>query len=542
MIESTSLILIYIAFLALAMKRLMTYLHALQQDDYDCGRLMTWIKKNRVFDKRLSFVLLLLGVGAFFTPWQYTPFIHFAVFAAVAFVAFREKDPRKDSKKKLAMTTRAKRIFFAGLFFALLFSSATLLHPHPWVWLFAVQMILPSLLLGSLILWPIEQAIQQNYWNEAKEKMALYQPTVIGITGSFGKTSVKHILGHILKMQAPTLITPGSVNTPMGITRIIREQLEENHKYFVVEMGAYGPGSIELLCRLTPPDFGLITAIGHAHYERFKSLDTVAKAKYELAEAVLERSGKMIVHERTLRFDYARQMKSENNNSFIVCGESVAVNAQDQKSFLQKSDVNIQRYTQSAKGLEVYINWKNTTYIVFAPLFGTHHAHNLAMAFVTALELGLEPEAINAALAKMPQIEHRLQVKRQKDGTVLIDDAFNSNPLGFSAALEILALLSNGKRGILITPGMVELGTTHDTAHHTIGSFAGECCDVAIVIQPKRIPTFIEGFKKTGSGKKLIEVESFAEAAEWLEKNKQPSDVVLIENDLPDIYENIPRM
>src|SRR6202050_4878731 len=111
---------------------------------------------------------------------------------------------------------------------------------------------------------------------------------VIAVTGSYGKTSVKHILGHVLETAAPTLITPGSVNTAMGIARVVRERLQPHHRYFVVEMGAYGPGSIRRLCALTPPKMGLVTAIGMAHYERFKTLETVAAAKFELAEAVAE--------------------------------------------------------------------------------------------------------------------------------------------------------------------------------------------------------------------------------------------------------------
>ena len=107
----------------------------------------------------------------------------------------------------------------------------------------------------------------------------------------------------------------------MGTTRIIREQLQPNHKYMLAEMGAYGPGSITKLCGLTPPDFGIISSIGHAHYERFRTLDTVAEAKYELAEAVLEKNGKVIVHEKTLKFEHSRTIRTRSNDNFIVCGE-----------------------------------------------------------------------------------------------------------------------------------------------------------------------------------------------------------------------------
>src|SRR5206468_12245453 len=128
----------------------------------------------------------------------------------------------------------------------------------------------------------------------AHSKLQRLNPVVIGVTGSYGKTSVKHILGHVLETAGPTLITPGSVNTAMGIARVIRERLQPHHRYLVVEMGAYGIGSIRRLCALTPPRLGIISAIGKAHYERFKSLDAVAQAKFELAEAAAGNGGSVV--------------------------------------------------------------------------------------------------------------------------------------------------------------------------------------------------------------------------------------------------------
>ncbi len=167
---------------------------------------------------------------------------------------------------------------------------------------------------------PNETAVQKRFWSEAHQKLLSLKPTIVGITGSYGKTSTKHLLGHILEMQAPTLITPGSVNTPMGIARVVRERLAAHHRFFVCEMGAYGPGSIERLCRLAPPDVAVITAIGMAHYERFKTLDTVARTKFELAEAVAEKNGTVILAEQVLEFEYAKDFRRRYNEKTIVVG------------------------------------------------------------------------------------------------------------------------------------------------------------------------------------------------------------------------------
>ena len=140
----------------------------------------------------------------------------------------------------------------------------------------------------------------------------------------------------------------------------------------------------------------------------------------------------------------------------------------------------------------------------------------------------------------MPQIQHRLEVKKQPDGTIFIDDAFNSNPEGFASALNLLGAFPGRK--ILITPGMVELGAAHDEEHEKIGRRAGEICDIVLLVLPQRVPSFVKGFKATGGDKRLVEIASFKDALGWLDRSRQPGDVVLIENDLPDIYESLPKI
>jgi len=550
MIELAYTIIIYLTFLVLAAKRLMTYLHVLQQEDYDNTRLMKWIFDHKAFDKRLSFGFVVLSVA-----WLYIPafFIAFLIFMGLAVATYLEKDPRKSVKKKLVATDRAKRVFFPALTVMAILGVWCFvpLYPYsmtPWVWVIIIQLIPVVLLLINVCLMPFEHVIQKKYWNEAYEKIRALRPTVIGVTGSFGKTSVKHILGHILSTQARTLITPGSVNTPMGITRIVREQLDESHKYFIVEMGAYGPGSIKDLCTLTPPDYGVITAIGHAHYERFKSLETVSRAKYELAEAVMEKgTGKTIIHERTLKFPYGRSLKLENPQRFVVCGDTPETDVRKQKdvSYLAKDDVHIYGITQTENGLEIKFGTGDKVHTLNPPLYGLHHRHNTVLAVITAMELGIEIEAIQTALLSLPQISHRLEVKpNAAEGYTLIDDAYNSNPLGFRSALDLMTILNKDGRNILITPGMIELGIAHDEIHEQIGQYAAQVVDVAIVVNGGRIPTFVSSFKREAKdkGRTLVEVDSFAEAQKWINDNKQSGDLILIENDLPDMYERIPVM
>ena len=525
----TSIILL-VGFMGFAFKRLLVYLHAFQQEEYDGNRFMAWLFRHKLFDRKLTLILLLLGFAWFFAGGLYI-FVDFAVLAAFGFIAYTEPDPRTHSKKKLAMTERAKRIMLVAMSLVTVLGCIVFLIHMPWIWIIPVQLV-PILLVGAnAILQPYENAVQKKLLSEAHNKIKQLNTTIIGVTGSFGKTSVKHILGHVLQTVAPTLVTPGSVNTPMGITRIIREELNETHKYFIVEMGAYGPGSIERLCKLAPPNFGIITAIGHAHYERFKSLDTVAQTKFELAQNVLQNGGKTIVHENTLKFPYSSEFERNHGESLIVCGDD------------ETNALTIENIRQTLHGLEVRVRFQDKVHVIEAPLFGAHHGENLALAFAAAVSLGIEPAIVINALKSTPQIPHRLQVKPySKDSGIIIDDAFNSNPRGFNSALALLRDIGKHKRKILITPGMVELGAAHDEIHKQIGTHAAQSCDIAIIVQSSRIPTFIRAFlEEARSDQQLMEVETFAEAQKWINDNIQKDDMILIENDLPDVYERLPK-
>ncbi len=534
---------IFVTFMAFSAKRLMNFLHALQQDDYHNGRFFAWILKHKVFDTRVSLALVAVGVAAVFAPVAGF-FINIGVFLVFILAAYFEKDARKESKKPLVLTKRAQRILGVSLAYTLLVTVGASYSSAPFLWVLAVQLLPILLIFGNASLNPYEGAVQKKFYTEAQARLEQVSPAVIGITGSYGKTSVKHILGHILSKSAPTLVTPGSVNTLMGITRIIRERLQDNHKFFIVEMGAYGPRSIANLCDLTPPDYGIISSIGHAHYERFKTLETVVEAKYELAEAVLARKGTMIVHERTLKFEHSRDMRNKNMESFVACGEPLRTRSpknEQEFSYLAPDDLKILSVEQTPKGLCVVVEWQGERHTLRAPLYGVHHGHNIALAFVCAVRLGMEPKDIRSALATVPQIKHRLEVKEQSDGSYIIDDAFNSNPPGFRAALHVSKVLADhsGGRAILVTPGIVELGGAHDEVHRTIGQLAAEVCDVVLLVQPNRIPTFIEGFDEKPHDKTLIEFERFSDAQDWLVQNKEQGDVILLENDLPDIYEQV---
>jgi UDP-N-acetylmuramoyl-tripeptide--D-alanyl-D-alanine ligase len=523
-----------IGFIVFTARRLLTYLHLFQQEEYDNPRFLAWLWRERAFDRRLSLVLLaVLAAEVLLQGWALPSGVFVAVVGvACAALAIFERDPRKTGKKPLAMTTRAKRIYGIALTLcAVLGIAAALATEFVLVWIIAVQLVPLTLIGANLLLAPFEARVQRRYWDEAHEKLRRLDPVVIGITGSYGKTSVKHILGHVLETAAPTLITPGSVNTAMGIARVVRERLQPHHRYFVVEMGAYGIGSIGRLCALTPPKLGIITAIGKAHYERFKSLEAVAQAKFELAEAARDNGGTVIVAADTLEFARPREFLERHRDHVVMVGDGDTAN------------LTIKSLHQEPDGIVAWVTWRGGAYELRAPLFGLHQGRNVALAFAAACSLGMAPEDVVASLKSTPQIAHRLEVKRQGDGTIVIDDAYNSNPVGFASALALLDVLQrpDGRR-ILVTPGMVELGSEHEAEHARIGRLAAAHVDVLVAVAPHRVAPLVHAFSAAAPRREVISCAGFAEARGWLDRTLGGQDVVLIENDLPDLLEQQLRL
>jgi UDP-N-acetylmuramoyl-tripeptide--D-alanyl-D-alanine ligase len=522
-----------IGFVVFAARRLLTYLHIFQQEEYDGPRFLRWLLHSGAFDRRLSIAIVVLFVAQWIVGSSASAWLFPAAIGAVCLAAAAiERDPRKDAKKPLAMTARAKRIYAVSL--ALLIAvgvAAALVTDIALVWLVPVQLVPVALAAATLLLAPSETRVQRHYWQEAHATLKRIDPMVIAVTGSYGKTSVKHILGHVLETAAPTLITPGSVNTAMGIARIVREQLRPHHRYLVVEMGAYGIGSIARLCALTPPKLGIITAIGKAHYERFKTLDAVARAKFELAEAAHANEGTAIVASDTLQFDWPRHYVEAHRDRVVTVGPEA------------DADLAIRSLRQDTDGIAAEILWRGEIYRLKAPLYGEHQGRNIALAFAAACSLGLTPADVVASLRSTPQIAHRLEVKRQGDGTIVIDDAYNSNPVGFASALGLLdALRPPGGRRILVTPGMVELGAAHQEEHERIGRLAAEHVDVLLAVAPQRVEPLAAAFAAAAPEREIVPCAGFAEARQWLDRNLAGHDVVLIENDLPDLYERPPRL
>ena len=517
------------------------FLHFFQQEEYDARRYLYWWFGSNSFERRSTFFALIFTlISLYILPESYYLFMAasclFAVVIALAGVSNRPAN----SKKPLVMTARATRIFtvayclqlalmaYASVYAASVLNQYCTLPYLPVTLLFsAIFFILVPVFIVSanLLLAPYEFLNQMKFYKEAQAILLDKKPVLIGITGSYGKTSIKQILAHILNAHAPTLATPGSVNTVMGIARIIREKLTRDHEYFIVEMGAYGIGSIQRLCRFTPPEIGIVTAVGVAHFERFKSQETIFEAKSELPQA-LSQDGFVILNGDD---PFCRRMAERSKAKALFYGSNQGAG---------RLDCRLTEYQLTAEGIRCCFEYDGTTHQVTLPIYGLHQAMNAAGAFLTAMQLGVAPLTALAALKSMPPIDHRLVVQKSAGGVTVIDDAYNSNPTGFENALDVLQVLP-GQRKILVTPGMVELGQREAEEHQRLAPKIAESCDVICLIAPRRSPGFLEAIQQCGvTGERLKPFDTLQQARDYLNLIVKAGDVILYENDLPDLYES----
>jgi UDP-N-acetylmuramoyl-tripeptide--D-alanyl-D-alanine ligase len=525
-------------------RRGLRYLRYFQQEEYNGARFKDWLLEKRTFDTKGTLVALIAALASKFgTGGRMEDCLVICVMAAavLVFIGFKEEDPRKVGKIKLKMTDRATAIYnlAVGLYAIatiLIIAGTYFLGAGDSIyiyWLVALVLIQSApiwLAIANALLWPSELKKQQAFLQEAKDILADYQPYTIGITGSYGKTSTKAILGSILEAIEPTFWTPGSINTEMGITRQIRENLKPQQELAIIEMGAYQIGSIAKLCRFTPPNAGLVTAVGVMHLERFGGAENIYKAKCELPQAI-PADGLLVCNGDN---PGARKMAGEYPKATtLLYGLEPELGHLD----CWMSDIEA-----GMDGTTFIIHWQGKKYPGFTKLLGAPMLSNLVGSFTMACALGKDPDYVIAAIANIEPANSRLNLRKNGDGFIL-DDSYNSNPIGFASALEVLEVLEGGRK-ILMTPGMVELGDVQAAENRQVALKAAAICDLAIVVGDTNKEALKAGLLEGGlAPDKLMEFPNRDLALAYLTspEHRQAKDMILIENDLPDLYEAIAK-
>lgn len=497
------------------------YIHMAQLEGYKARPTFFWIMKNRQTTLLLPVLIgmLSLVISVFF------PVVGAVVYAfAVGYLTWRRS--KRPQKKPLTYTARVKRLVAIVGFWSLALAAGSMcvsLYSGQDGWGFALYLLTPFVVCLSLLCaWPMEESIKKGYFRDAQRRLAAREDLIkIGITGSFGKTSTKFILGTLLREKYNVLVPPSSFNTPMGLTRVVREQLKDEHEVFLAEMGAKHKGDIKELCDLVHPTIGVITSVGPQHLETFGSLEVIKSTKYELIDALPQDGVSFFPSDGGICEEFFHKTHKGKKHLCGLSGVDLFVTAKDATVGPFGS-----RFLLCIEGKQMQAE---------VPLLGKHNIENILLCCAVAWHLGLREEELLRGLKKLQPVEHRLQILPSGNGLTVIDDAFNSNPTGAHAALDVLASFPNKR--IIITPGMVELGKDEDAHNLAFGKKMASCVDVAILVGLNRVKPIVQGLEEGGFSKENLHlVRTLEEASKLLPTLAGAGDVVLFENDLPDNY------
>lgn len=490
------------------------------------------------------------------------------LFQIMIYKGFQPKHP-------LVFTPRVVRLLFTN---AVLFIGSitalwctTLSHPFvviPFVFMFLLAPVI--VVLTNLINRPLELMINAGYYAQAKKRVqdAPFL-RIAAITGSFGKTSVKNILGDMLKRDFNTLVPPSSFNTKLGLTKVIRADLLPTTEVFIAEMGAKKKGEIKETVDMLTPDISVITTVVGQHLETFGSVEKIVAEKSWVYRG-LRKGGTAIINaddpllaELPMRDDVRCvriSAKGNPNCAPSVYVEDIAVDANGSSFTLVDAravseDKATERPASSATpedsdGQDTVPTGDadriSTERIHPQPirtrmrtgLLGAHNIFNILVAATVALELGANISHIVSATETLQPVKNRLS-QRMENGITILEDAFNSNPIGAKAALDVLAMIPSNKR-VIITPGMIELGKNEKAVHEQFGKQIAAVCDEVVLVTKKQTENIYRGLEKAGFDmKRVIIVKGMREALKNIHKICKAGDTVLIENDLPDAYEEV---
>ena len=314
-------------------------------------------------------------------------------------------------------------------------------------------------------------------------------------------------------------MTPASFNTPLGITRVVREDLKPIHETFVCEMGADKVGDIDELMHFVHPGYGMVTSIGPQHLNTFGSLENIIREKMLMIEE-LDRDGVGFIN---CDNEYIRNYDIKNTCKVVRCGISC-----------EDVDYRAVDIEFKALGTSFAVVHNEERYPFETKLLGEYNVSNILLAIALGRELNISWSELQKAVASIEKIEHRLELKKI-NGFTFIDDAFNANPVGSEMSLNVLSRM--GKDRWIVTPGMIDLGEKEEEINYAFGQKMLNKADKVILVGPRQTEPIYRGLKDSGFDMEQVwVVEKVAEAFQFIYQNASASDTILLENDLPDAF------
>ncbi|MCL2822256.1 MAG: Mur ligase family protein [Firmicutes bacterium] len=525
--------------------------HILQLSSYKSKGIFDWLKRTKFnFAFRyFSLAFFSFACAAIFCFSFSQDFNFLRYFGLIFFVAlssfFIVLNKKQKSKVPLKITNRVLRLLIVLFFVCFAFSFLLVFLPFKTTLSYSLAVLTPLFIpllvaFSNIIAIPIETLVSLFHKSKAGKKLAKSPNLIkIGISGSFGKTTTKNILDTLLSTSKRVLKSPKSFNTPMGLALTINQNDLSEFDIFIAELGAKKSGEITSLCDFIKPNHGIVTATGCQHLETFLSLETAIKTEFDLSGKVdgylcLNLDDKNVLDLCILQQNL---INKKDKNQLLFAGEKSNFDqliSDNKYDCIFKDNPNILLYSNlkiDENGTSFDIKIGGQTKKIKTVLMGRHIGQVFCQAAILAINLGISLEQIEQAAPLIMPVPHRLQLIKTANGIVL-DDAYNSNPIGAKNALEVLNVFDKTK--VVISPGFVELGAIEDEENFKLGIEISKAADFLIVVKTQ---TIADGAKSNQMGDdKIFVVQSLTEAIEVLKSLNLINSAVLFLNDLPDNY------
>ncbi len=521
----------------------MKYLLVLQQCGYWRKRYFKWVgSKDSSYNSRLMLLCLLAFLFFCVLCMCFSGMLGKAVSSYVGFISYFlfmivyiNTEKNVNSKIPLRKTPRLVRLIITYIIFltAVTFGVITLFNYLSFViaeevfailrfsMLCILPILVPYLLFTAYCInEPLEWCIRTHYLRVAKQKLQKADVIRIGITGSYGKTSVKEILKTILSQKFRVLATPQSYNTPLGMALTVKN-LDSTHDIFIAEMGARSKGDIKELTDLVKPKYGILTGINSQHLETFLTIENTKDTKFELFENLTEGGLGIFSHDNQGAIELYERYD----------GKKFYAGVDGKNNLVYATGIHTDR-----NGTQFILNVKGEQPVICSTvLLGKHSISNICLASAMAYKLGMTPDEIALGINRIQSVGHRLELRPNNKNIVIIDDSYNSNTDGIKAAMEVLDMFDGRK--IVVTPGLVELGKEENLANFELGKTLANHADMVIVVGKHNAQMIINGLLENGMDRENIKfAKSLNRGNEVLNDIMKEGDVVLFENDLPDNY------
>jgi len=544
--ENVAMLIVFAAVNTLAMVYLARkFMQIIQQSGYVNSDYGKWVRRrDNIYVTRLDMIVL-LSVLAYLIYSIALSFLDKTVVALTGFVFYIGfcfyyilSDFRRKSKSPLVLTTRIIRIFITYSIAYFVLSLAILFGAVAFGYLikgndifmrvrFCVICLSPLLVpvfvrLANAINAPMERANNKKYVEKCKKTLAEHPDLIkIGITGSYGKTSVKEILKTLLSEKYSVLSTPLSYNTPLGICKTVKK-LNDSYDVLIAEMGARHEGDIKELCDIVKPDYGIINGIVEHHMDTFVSLTQIKNTKFELYGGVRDGGAVIVTVDNE---NVVSMLDSCKGKELVLAGLNLS-----HKPHVYATDVKV-----SENGSAFTLHLGDKCVECTTALLGEHNVSNVLLAAALCDKLGMTADEISAGIARITPVKHRLEVLKNQNGVTVIDDSYNSNVDGTRAAIAVLGKFDGRK--IIITPGMVELGRIEDQENFELGKRLASAVDIAILVGSHGAYRIRDGLLNSDFAlNRIYMAKDLADATAHYAKISQSGDVVLFENDLPDKF------